>query len=243
MAIRLINLTGSTSKIGFLCKIAPNNKNAFVYASDNETNILGVIAESVPNRSECDVITSGEALVYVNSNAQKGDVIRSRKTGDTISSGSSIVAKTGDAPYLQIGLARQSGRGLILCHLLNKYVLSDGGAITWDDITGKPTTFPPSSHTHLFSEIGNPSVRVVTASTTELTTDVTIVCNKSAAMSVDLLAATGSNRIRRITNIGAGTVTVNPNLVETINGELTQPVYTDNSMDIQDYAVGKWIII
>jgi hypothetical protein len=30
-----------------------------------------------------------------------------------------------------------------------------GGSVSWNDITGKPTTFPPSSHTHPISEITN----------------------------------------------------------------------------------------
>jgi hypothetical protein len=30
-----------------------------------------------------------------------------------------------------------------------------GGASTWDDITGKPSTFPPSAHTHPASEISD----------------------------------------------------------------------------------------
>ena len=28
-----------------------------------------------------------------------------------------------------------------------------GGAVAWNDVTGKPATFPPSAHTHPISEV------------------------------------------------------------------------------------------
>jgi hypothetical protein len=165
MALRLINLTGSVSKVGYLCKIAPNNKNAFVYTSNDETNILGVIAESVPNRSECEVITSGEALIFIAANVNKGDVIRSRKSGDTFSSGASTVVKSGDAPYLQVGLARQSGKGLVLCHLINRYVTSSSGVDTTDTFTAlnEPTGFENRTDSAWTFTNGTQTLSVTTA--------------------------------------------------------------------------------
>ena len=88
------------------------------------------------------------------------------------------------------------------------------------------------------------TVRVVTASTTELTADAfgLIVCNKAVAMGVQLLAATGSKRTLQIANINDGAVTVTPDGADTINGEVTQIVYKNSCMEIKDYAANKWII-
>jgi len=96
-------------------------------------------------------------------------------------------------------------------------------------------------HASDFNLTGN--VRVVTASTTELTTDGMIVCNKAVAMGVQLLAATGSKRTLQIASINDGVVTVTPDGADTINAEVSQSVYNGSCMVIKDYAVNKWIII
>lgn len=62
-------------------------------------------------------------------------------------------------------------------------VAAGGVVIDWDDITGKPATFPPSSHGHIWSEIsGVPSlVNSLSASTgialSDTTGDITITCD------------------------------------------------------------------
>lgn len=100
-----------------------------------------------------------------------------------------------------------------------------------------------SSHTHPSSGIANPSSRITTITTTELTTDNLIVGNSATAITVNLLAATGSDRIRQVSSINNGIVTVTPNGADTINGEVTQVVYNGSCMVIKDYAANKWIII
>lgn len=224
--MRLINNTKGTSRIGFVCKIDPSNPASFIYATANDTQVLGICAEAVPYRSECEVITNGVARVFVSGNVVRGAVIRNRKGSDTISNGMCAVAKGGDAPYLQIGYATESGKGLIKCNLLFNYTFadSDSEVIDWD-------------------QIGNPSVRIVTDTTTELTTDYTIVCNKVTALTVNLLAATGSGRIRNISNINTGSATVTPSCTDTIDGETSQSVSQWENMVIQDYLTGKWKII
>jgi hypothetical protein len=222
--IRLKNNTKGQSKIGYLVIIDPSDKNSFIYAPTDATNILGVIAESVPYRDDCGVITSGEAQIYVGSNVKKGDTIRSRKAGDTISSGLSIVAKPTDIPYLQVALARASGQGLVLCHIIVNYRLSDNDTVAWNNI-------------------GNPPSRIVTATTTELTTDYTIIGNKASVITVNLLPATGSNRVREISNINTGVITVDASGSETIDGNTTQSVAQWECMVIKDYALGLWKII
>jgi hypothetical protein len=91
--------------------------------------------------------------------------------------------------------------------------------------------------------LGTYAKRVVTDTTAELATDFDIVCDKGTAMTVNLLAATGSGRVRAITNINTGIVTVDPNGAEKINGEGTQLVNQWESMVIHDYAAGVWLII
>lgn len=91
----------------------------------------------------------------------------------------------------------------------------------------------------------NPPVRVVTDTTTELAADRNgvIVCNKGTAMTVNLLAATGSGRHLSIKSIGAGAVTVDAASSETIDGETTQTVGQWDALAIVDYASGAWGII
>jgi hypothetical protein len=97
--------------------------------------------------------------------------------------------------------------------------------------------------TQITSRQRKDTIRVVTDSTTETTSDGLIVCNKGTAMTVTLLAATGSGRKRKIKNIGAGVVTVDGNASETIDGQTTQAVNQWNSMTIVDYAAGAWVIV
>jgi hypothetical protein len=70
-----------------------------------------------------------------------------------------------------------------------------------------------------------------------------VICNSASPFTVTLLAATGSGRVINIKNINTGTVTVEGNLSETIDGELNQPLNQFSNIQICDYASGKWIII
>jgi hypothetical protein len=96
-------------------------------------------------------------------------------------------------------------------------------------------------HASAFQLVG--TTRVVTDTTTELAGDGLIVCNKVSAMTVNLLAASGSNRVLEIASINDGVVTVTPNGADTIDGEVSQLIYRNSCMVIKDYAANKWIII
>lgn len=85
--------------------------------------------------------------------------------------------------------------------------------------------------------------RTVTDTTTETTGDEMIVCNKGSAMTVNLLAATGSWRELKISNVGTGAVTVDGYSTNTINGETTQTVNQRESITLVDYASGAWVIV
>lgn len=112
--LTLINNTTSVSRIGYVVSLDTRNTQACVYATPGSTKAVGVFGEAVAYRKPAKVLTQGDkALVYVNANVNKGDVIRLSKAGDNITLGGCTVAKVGDAPYLKIGDAISSGRGLI----------------------------------------------------------------------------------------------------------------------------------
>jgi hypothetical protein len=138
--VKLRNATGGVSKVGYAVIIDSKDPNSFIYAPANATTILGIIKEAKPYREICEITVSGEALVYVNGNVLKGNTIRTAKSNDKTSLGTCMIAKSGDAPYLKIADALDSGKGLIRCLLNFAYFFSDDDSITWADITGKPTT-------------------------------------------------------------------------------------------------------
>ena len=147
--IQLKNNTKATSKIGFAVTVDPNDNQSFLYAVPSSTKVIGIVMESVPYRGICKIATLGDkAKVYVSGNVVKGDILRLSKTTDRASLGASVITKSGDAPYVRIGEALNSGRGLVGCVLDFNYLQSDGTTITWDDVTGKPVEFPPEAHTH-----------------------------------------------------------------------------------------------
>lgn len=125
--LELVNKTGSNSKIGYAIVLDPTDNQSFIYAPLGSTRVLGIATQSVPYRSKCKIATQGEkAQVYVSANAVKDNIIRLSKSTDRISFGASTVAKTADEPYLRIGTALNSGRGLIECILELVYVGSSG---------------------------------------------------------------------------------------------------------------------
>lgn len=86
------------------------------------------------------------------------------------------------------------------------------------------------------------NVTTVTNTYTILATDYTVVCNKATAFTVTLPAAV-VGQIFNIVNIGVGAVTVDGAGSDTINGEITQILNTDDCMTIQCIAANIWRII
>jgi len=70
-----------------------------------------------------------------------------------------------------------------------------------------------------------------------------IICNKETVMTITLPPASGGGRVYYIKNIGAGTVTVDGNSSDTIDGDLTQVVFQHEGIQIADYAANKWAVI
>ncbi len=124
--ITLRNNTGATSKVGFAVTLDSVDRNSFVYAPFGSTKIIGVVAEAVPYRKLCKIATQGDkAQVYVTGNVVKDNIIRLAKSTDRASLGSSVIAKSGDAPYLKVGDALNSGGGLIPMVLDLLYVATE----------------------------------------------------------------------------------------------------------------------
>lgn len=137
------NLTGETSRVGLIVKQAPNDPNAFVYATSIDTNILGVITKSVPKYAKCEIQKVGKAKVMVSDATVQGSIIRLQKSSDNISRATCKTAKSSDAPYLKIGTALQSGKGLIDVSLDINYIISSSTTTEFlkvDQTTQQTTT-------------------------------------------------------------------------------------------------------
>ncbi len=215
--IQLKNNTKTNSRIGYVVSIDSRDPQSFVYTTPNATKAIGVVIESVPYRKLCKIATTGDtARVYVASNTNKNDIIRLGKTGDNISLGASKVAGSGDAPYLKIGDALSSGKGLISMVLDLQYTASSSCA----------------------GGISIPSVFPYTIKDT----DTLIICDSAVAVTVNLPKATGSSRKIEIKSIGLGAVTVEADGAETIDNALNQVLTQWDCMDIIDYVIGNWVI-
>jgi hypothetical protein len=224
LMITLKNNTKSLAHIGYVVSLDQIDPFSFVYTTPNATKAIGIVLEAVAYRQPCKIATLGDkARVFVSANVNKGDIIRLSKLNDRVSLGACAIAKSGDAPYLTIGEALESGRGLISLVINFGYAVTDDDTINVNDIT-----FP---------------TRIVIATTTELGSDYTIICNRATDMTVNLLAATGSCRVRQIANIGLGLVTVDCTGTDTIDDETTQPVAQWETLEIKDYISGKFKIV
>jgi len=120
--IQLRNKTNATSKIGFLASIDTKDTGSWIYTPNNATQFLGVVASPSPYRALTKIVTDGTTKVFIHGVAKKGDTIRCAKRGDNISLGSCVVAKSTDTPYLKVGTALESGKGLISVSLEQVYI-------------------------------------------------------------------------------------------------------------------------
>jgi len=216
--IQLKNNTRTASKIGYVVSIDPRDPLSFVYTVPNSVKAIGVVTEIVAYRASCKIATMGDkARVYVSANVNKDDIIRLGKPTDKVSLGACTVAKPGSTPYLKIGDALNSGKGLIAMVLDLQYTASStiiGGITT-------PISFPYT----------------VTPS------DTFIICDSAVAVTVNLPRATGSSRELKIASIGVGEVTVEAYSTDEIDDELNQPINQWETIVIIDYITANWKII
>lgn len=111
------NNTGEVSRVGLVAKVDPTDKTAFIYSNPGDSDILGIVTQSVPQYAKCEIATSGITKVFCYERVVSGSIIRAKKSTDRISRGTCKAAKGTDTPYFKIGTALESGKGLVKCSL------------------------------------------------------------------------------------------------------------------------------
>jgi hypothetical protein len=86
------------------------------------------------------------------------------------------------------------------------------------------------------------AVRTVTDTTTLTAADHTVVCNKGSAMTVNLPAAVVGT-VYVVKNVNTGTVTIDANSTDTIDGAATKDLTQWQSATLQCYAANSWVLI
>jgi hypothetical protein len=74
-------------------------------------------------------------------------------------------------------------------------------------------------------------------------TDDVVICNKAGVMTITLPEAIGGGRRITIKNINTGTVTIDGDGADTVDGSATVGLYQLESAQLIDYAANAWIII
>ena len=126
--------------------------------------------------------------------------------GGESSGGSTVVVDNLNSYSTTYALSANMGRNLKnLIDAVQTYSGGGGGtasSIDWQNITNKPSTFPPSAHTHAISDV------------TGLQNELTTLTNNIASTSSALSAHTGNNNI----HVTAAEKT----LIDSLNTELVQ---------------------
>jgi len=105
-----------------------------------------VYLEATPNTEyKARIVTSGIVSVMCIGDVAKGDMVYSIPTGET-----NAGKVTATISNNQLGIAlSDSSNGLVVIMLAPAYVAGGSAAsIAWSNVTGKPSTFPPETHTH-----------------------------------------------------------------------------------------------
>jgi hypothetical protein len=151
--------------------------------------------------------------------------------------GRGVVAKTNSTDQAAL-LAWNTSTGPAL-HAQGYSTLGDGGT----------TNYTKFSDTGVMTFVGSAyavprfAIVVKTADYVATDNDSVIVCNKTAAMTITLPAATGSGKWIAIKSINTGTVTIDGNGSDTIDGQATQTINQWDGMQIVDYAANAWTIV
>jgi hypothetical protein len=98
-----------------------------------------------------------------------------------------------------------------------------------------------------FSDVVKTSGRIEAVSTKTTTyvltaADENIICNSTTAFTVTLPSATGSGRRYKIKNINTGTITIDGDSSDTIDGSTTVNLIQWEAVQLVDYVANKWII-
>ena len=82
-----------------------------------------------------------------------------------------------------------------------------------------------------------------TATYTATVNDDLMICNSTTAFTIDLPAASGTGKRFAVKNINTGTVTVDGDSTDTIDGLTTQTVAQWQCIEVMDYVANKWVIV
>ena len=118
----MINGTTTRSKIGYLVAQSPKNNRAFVYAQGDSSDIIGVVQSEVQPNQQAQISATGTVKVSVVGTVQRGDIIRARKKTDKGVAGQAIRASASESEYFRVGIAAESGSGLVSVNLQLYYV-------------------------------------------------------------------------------------------------------------------------
>jgi len=69
-----------------------------------------------------------------------------------------------------------------------------GGSTSWDDVTGKPTEFPPADHTHAATDVASGALAIARIPTGTSATTVALGNHTHAGLTADAAAGTASIR-------------------------------------------------
>jgi hypothetical protein len=120
-----------------------------------------------------------------------------------------------------------------------KVLQIDGSTVVNQDVT--TTAGPTFDHLHLNGGYFG-KVTVVTNTYSILASDETVICNRTTAFTATLPAAVTGQRFN-IKNINIGTVTVEGDSSDTIDGQLNQTLGQWDSMTVVCQAANTWVII
>jgi hypothetical protein len=126
--ITLTNKTGGATTKGYLVRASSTTANAFDYVESEEPDIFGVVYDAgIADGSECRIVVSGIADVYVNADgASLEDFVRMNTTGDTSTADGIAVAEAAPSTpfatnkhFQEVGHAieARADAGLIKCVL------------------------------------------------------------------------------------------------------------------------------
>jgi hypothetical protein len=127
----------------------------------------------------------------------------------------------------------------LLAHNGTNWIVIGGGAES--DLAAHVAAADP--HTGYVLESSHNTVTIQTTTYTVLSTDNLVVCNSTTAFTVTLPAASGSGKIYHIKNINSGTITLEGNSSDTIDGDLNVPIIQWDDVSVIDYAANKWVIV
>jgi hypothetical protein len=135
---------------------------------------------------------------------------------------------------------------------LNQKNPTDSGVeVTWSDVTSKPSTFPPSSHTHVISDVTSLQTTLdgkASSSHTHTISDITNLTTNLAGKQPTLVSGTNIKTINSTTLLGSGNIVIGSSLSSvqsfcTAETTLSAATFADITGASISLAAGTWLIL